>query len=85
MKIYILKSDYGDLDTIALGSTLKQVTKSFKKFFEDQLEFPEFYNEDHIKKVNSFFAKEYKNVGEMLEQYEKNFDDDDYTLEELEY
>lgn len=77
----VLKPCYGDMSTVVLGSSVSAIKKAFKKHWEDELETPERYNKSHTDKINTFLAKDHKNIEEIEKDYTENFDED-YIFEE---
>lgn len=69
------------MSTVVLGSSVSAIKKAFRKHWQDELEMPEEYNKNHIKKINEFLAKDHKSVEEIDKDYTKNFDED-YFFEE---
>lgn len=78
--MYILRPDYGDMDIVSLGSSLKTIIKKLKAHWQDELEHPEDYGKKHIDGVKSILSKNYSTIKELAEDYNKL--GEDYLFEE---
>ncbi|MDD5649144.1 MAG: hypothetical protein PHF86_01815 [Candidatus Nanoarchaeia archaeon] len=79
--MYILNPNYGDMSVVVLGSSIKKILSKLKKHWEDELENPDEYEKDHIKKIHLILNKEFKDVNELMEMYNELIDED-YIFEE---
>ena len=79
---YALVGVYGDMGVTYLGTTLTQIKRNLVKFWDEEITFPEDYDEDHIVSVNKILNKDYSNIAELSDDYQKLIDND-YMFEEI--
>lgn len=76
----ILRPLYGDMDIVILGSNVEGAKKKLRKHWSDQLNHPDMYYDDYISSIRSVLDRDYDGMGELVEYYNANVDED-YTME----
>jgi hypothetical protein len=77
----VLKPYYSDMRVVVLGASVPKILKTLKSdHWEDELEYPDGYDEEHIKDINKFFKKKFKSVDELMDFYNQTIDED-YKME----
>lgn len=81
MAKYILRPSYGDMSVKILGNSVSKILKSLAEHWEDELNCPQDFDKKTVDKINSFLNTTYSSVAEIMEAYNKNFDED-YSFDE---
>ena len=78
----ILKPHYSDMCVVTLGSSVHTVMRALeKKHWDDVLDYPQSYSDDHVNEVKEFLKKEFDSVDEIMDFYNETMDED-YIMEE---